>query len=103
MGSQGPNVSSDRKLRLCSDCVDVQTDLNLCCNLTQIIYWYFFTIFHFDHFDIFFYQKFVHLGENNSRYCSQSFPAELSTHVSATTHSCIGYKVSVNLIVFLWN
>ena len=31
MGSQGSNVSLDRKLRLCPDCVDVQTDLNLCC------------------------------------------------------------------------
>ena len=31
MGSQGSNVSSDGKLRLKSDCADVQTDMNLCC------------------------------------------------------------------------
>ena len=29
MGSQGSNISSGRKLRLCSDCVHVQTGLNL--------------------------------------------------------------------------
>ena len=29
MGSQASNVSSDGKLRLCSDCVDAQTYLNL--------------------------------------------------------------------------
>ena len=31
MGSQGSNVSSGGKLRLCSDSADAQTDLNLCC------------------------------------------------------------------------
>ena len=31
MGSQWSNVSSDRKLRLWSDCADAQTDLNLLC------------------------------------------------------------------------
>ena len=31
MGSQGFNVSSGGKLRLWSDCADVQTDLNLRC------------------------------------------------------------------------
>ena len=31
MGSQKTNVSSGGKLRLWSDCVDVQTDLNLRC------------------------------------------------------------------------
>ena len=31
MGSQGSNVSLGGKLRFWSDCVDAQTDLNLCC------------------------------------------------------------------------
>ena len=31
MDSQGSSVSIGGKLRLCSDCVDAQTDLNVCC------------------------------------------------------------------------